>query len=387
MKKGIILSILLFSALASGIAQGIVFFSGTWEEALAKAKAEEKPIFVDAFTTWCGPCKVMSKSVFTDSRVGELYNASFVNMKIDMEQAPGLHFQETYPVSAYPTLYYINFDGAVLKKIVGAQQIESFLRIGQSVLASSGAGADNTALYEKGDRSPEVVYKYIRSLNQSGKSSLKVANEYLRGQQDLSSEMNRKIIFEAAQEADSRIFDLLVQNRQAIAALFPEPAVSEKIYSACLKTADKALDSKNEDLLQEAKEKMKLHYPQRAKAFAARVDMEKALLNKEVKNYLKALDQFTKNASGEPLAVLRQTAQYAARQHGEEPAALESAIALSVMAAEKGGTSSYYMDLAELYLKKGDKKSAGIAVEKAKSLSENEGPEEKQRVRDFLGKI
>ena len=115
--------------------------------------------------------------------------------------------------------------------------------------------------------------------------------------------------------------------------------------------------------------------------------MEKALLNKEVKNYLKALDLFTKNASEEPLALLRQTAQYAARQHGQESAALESAIALSVMAAVKGGTSAYYMDLAELYLKKGDKKSAATAVEKAKSLSENEGPEEKQRVRDFLGKI
>lgn len=387
MKKGIVLSGLLCFALVGGVAQGISFFGGSWEEALAKAKAEEKPIFVDAFTTWCGPCKVMSKSVFTDSRVGELYNASFVNMKIDMEQAPGLRFQETYPVSAYPTLYYINYDGSVLKKIVGAQQIESFLRIGQSVLSGSGAAATNAALYEKGDRSPEVVYKYIRSLNQSGKSSLKVANEYVRGQQDLSSEINRKIIFEATQEADSRIFDLLVQNRQAIAALYPEPAISERIYQACLKTADKALENKSEELLREAKDKMKLHYPQRAKAFAARMDMEKALLEKAVKDYLKALDLFVKNASEEPVSTLRQTAQFAVRQYGQEAAALESAIALSVIAAEKGGSSGYYMDLAELYLKKGDKKSAGAAVEKAKSLSENEGPEEKQRVRDFLGKL
>jgi len=387
MKKGIVLSGLLCFALVGGVAQGISFFGGSWEEALAKAKAEEKPIFVDAFTTWCGPCKVMSKSVFTDSRVGELYNASFVNMKIDMEQAPGLRFQETYPVSAYPTLYYINYDGSVLKKIVGAQQIESFLRIGQSVLSGSGAAATNAALYEKGDRSPEVVYKYIRSLNQSGKSSLKVANEYVRGQQDLSSEINRKIIFEATQEADSRIFDLLVQNRQAITALYPEPAISERIYQACLKPADKALENKSEELLREAKDKMKLHYPQRAKAFAARMDMEKALLEKAVKDYLKALDLFVKNASEEPVSTLRQTAQFAVRQYGQEAAALESAIALSVIAAEKGGSSGYYMDLAELYLKKGDKKSAGAAVEKAKSLSENEGPEEKQRVRDFLGKL
>jgi thiol-disulfide isomerase/thioredoxin len=387
MKKQWMSVIFFLSALVGGFSQGITFFKGTWEEALAKAKAEDRPIFVDAFTTWCGPCKVMSKSVFTDNRVGEVYNAGFINMKIDMEQAEGLRFQETYPVSAYPTLYYIAPDGQVLKKTVGAQQIESFIRIGQSVLANSGNSASITEAYEKGDRSPEVVYKYIKGLNQSGKSSLKVANEYLRGQQDLTTEINRKIIFEALQEADSRIFDLLVQNRQGIAVLFPEPAVSERIYNACMKTADKALANNSEELLKEAKEKMRLHYPQRAKAFAFRMDMEKALLEKDVKAYAKALDLFAKSAAGEPVSLLRQTAQYAAKQHGSDASVVGSAIALSILAAEKANTSGHYIDLAELYLQKGDKKSAGAAAAKAKSLSENEGPDEKQRVKDFSGKL
>ncbi|MFZ4426260.1 MAG: thioredoxin family protein [Saprospiraceae bacterium] len=387
MKKQWMLVMFLLSALVGGFSQGIVFFKGTWDEALAKAKAEDKPIFVDAFTTWCGPCKVMSKSVFTDNRVGEVYNAGFINLKIDMEQPEGLRFQETYPVSAYPTLYYIASDGQVLKKVVGAQQIESFARIGQSVLANSGGASAAAEAYEKGDRSPEVVLKHIKGLNQSGKSSLKVANEYLRSQQDLTTAINRKIIFEAVQEADSRIFDLLVQDRQGIATLFPEPAVSERIYNACMKTADKALENRSGELLQEAKEKMKDHYPQRAKAFAFRMDMEKALLEKDVKAYAKALDLFAKNASGEPVALLRQTAQYAAKQHGSDAAVIGSAIVLSVLAAEKANTAGHYIDLAELYLRKGDKKNAAEAAAKAKSLSENEGPEEKQRVRDFLGKI
>ena len=60
----IALSISLF-IVSSLTGQGIDFFHGTWEEALEKATAEEKPIFVDAYAVWCGPCKRMAREVFT----------------------------------------------------------------------------------------------------------------------------------------------------------------------------------------------------------------------------------------------------------------------------------------------------------------------------------
>ena len=54
-------SLLLLSAV---IGQGIEFFHGSWEEALAEAKKQEKPIFVDAFTTWCGPVSYTHLDVY-----------------------------------------------------------------------------------------------------------------------------------------------------------------------------------------------------------------------------------------------------------------------------------------------------------------------------------
>ena len=44
--------------------KGIQFFKGTWNELLAEAKKQNKPIFVDIYTTWCRPCKVLDKDVF-----------------------------------------------------------------------------------------------------------------------------------------------------------------------------------------------------------------------------------------------------------------------------------------------------------------------------------
>ena len=108
--KQFIFSLIILFAATSLQAAGIDFFQGTWEEALEKAKKEDKLIFVDAYTTWCGPCKRMSKQVFTQNEVGEFYNKNFISMKIDMEKTPGRKFQRKYPVSAFPTLYYIDGD-------------------------------------------------------------------------------------------------------------------------------------------------------------------------------------------------------------------------------------------------------------------------------------
>jgi len=67
-----------------GNSQGIEFFHGDWKDALAKAESEGKMLFVDAYTTWCGPCKKMASVVFPDPKVGAFFNEQFINIKIDI---------------------------------------------------------------------------------------------------------------------------------------------------------------------------------------------------------------------------------------------------------------------------------------------------------------
>lgn len=119
--------------------EGIDFFHGSWEEAKAKAAAENKPIFIDVYTTWCGPCKMMSRYTFTDEKVAEYYNKNFVCVKSDAERGEGVTLARKYKVRAYPTLLYTDKEGKILHKTEGALSANAFVQLGEKVMAKSAA--------------------------------------------------------------------------------------------------------------------------------------------------------------------------------------------------------------------------------------------------------
>jgi uncharacterized protein YyaL (SSP411 family) len=60
------------------------------DEALNKAKAENKPVLVSIGYSACHWCHVMEKESFEDEATAALMNTHFVNIKIDREERPDL---------------------------------------------------------------------------------------------------------------------------------------------------------------------------------------------------------------------------------------------------------------------------------------------------------
>lgn len=107
-------------------AEEVKFFSGSWKELLAKASKDKKPFWVDVYTTWCGPCKMMSKLTFTDDVVGKASNKSFLAYKADAENGDGIKIASDYNVDAYPTILFFSADGKLLGREEGMQDAEKF---------------------------------------------------------------------------------------------------------------------------------------------------------------------------------------------------------------------------------------------------------------------
>ena len=106
---------------------GVNFEDLTYSEALSKAAAENKLLFVDCYTSWCGPCKYMSEKVFTQKEAGDFFNPIFISVKYDMEKGEGKELASRFNVRAYPTFLIICPDGSVQHKIVGGGDLDKFI--------------------------------------------------------------------------------------------------------------------------------------------------------------------------------------------------------------------------------------------------------------------
>lgn len=115
-------------------AEGIQFFKGTFQEALEKAKIENKPLFLDIYATWCGPCKMLKKRTFSDKEVGDYFNTNFINIAIDGETKEGRDLINNYQVNGYPTLLILNKEGKQLTKQVGFVEPHILVNFGKRIV-------------------------------------------------------------------------------------------------------------------------------------------------------------------------------------------------------------------------------------------------------------
>ena len=136
MKKIAILSLFLaFSSLVSFAQSGIKFEEDAWALVVAKAKEENKLIFLDAYTSWCGPCKLLQTRVFPDPALGKYFGENFLSTKIDMEKGEGPSIAKKYNVRAYPTLLFIDPDTQkVVHKVLGYRSPEQLQQVANTAI-------------------------------------------------------------------------------------------------------------------------------------------------------------------------------------------------------------------------------------------------------------
>lgn len=213
--------------------EGIPFEELSFEEALEKTRKENKLLFIDCYTSWCGPCKMMSKQVFALKEIGEYFKDHFVSLKIDMEKGEGPDLARKYGVKAYPTMLILTPEGVVKYKLLGGMGPRSFMNKIQKGMEPGISYMELKEKYENGDRSPAVVSEYLITMNDAGdlKDKYNEPREFLNSLQgdDRFSVSAWKIYDVFETDYKSPEFKFLAENRKRFISQVEEKVVNKKI--------------------------------------------------------------------------------------------------------------------------------------------------------------
>jgi len=227
---------LVFLFSATLFADGIQFEHGSWSDILAKAKKENKIVFVDAFTTWCGPCKWMAANSFPDKAVGEYFNSTFINAKIDMEKGEGIEIAKKYVIRAYPTLLFVNGDGELVHRAVGARDAKGLLDLGKTASDPNQQILTLSKKFEAGDRDPAFLLKFANIAKDAGLSNAKeIGNAYLKTQKNLLTEENIKFVFSNTHTSNDEYYSFMLENKAKFAKVLGQDMFDARLKSSILR--------------------------------------------------------------------------------------------------------------------------------------------------------
>lgn len=182
MKKLVLSVVILCGFTMSLLAQGIQFREGSWKEILAIAKKENKLVFVDNYTSWCGPCKKMVSEIFPLKEVGDFYNANFICYKLDCEKGDGVEVAKTYQIMSFPTYLYVDGNGKLFYRSGAYMPAEKFIEEGKIALAEFSDKRtieEWEALYAKKKNNASFVKGYIAKRNRAKLDNADIFDQYV----------------------------------------------------------------------------------------------------------------------------------------------------------------------------------------------------------------
>lgn len=136
----LMLYLLLFITTATLSAQKINWI--TMDEALAAQQKEPKKIFMDVYTSWCGPCKLLDKKTFANKEVAQFINDNYYAVKFNAEGTEEItyldnvytnpnhdpnrkgrnsqhEFARALKVRGYPSMVFFDENGEYIQPITG----------------------------------------------------------------------------------------------------------------------------------------------------------------------------------------------------------------------------------------------------------------------------
>ncbi|WHF53015.1 thioredoxin fold domain-containing protein [Chryseobacterium gotjawalense] len=357
--------------------ESINFENTSFKEVLAKAKREKKLVFMDAYASWCGPCKLMEKNIFTLPAVKAYYNANFINARFDMEKGEGRDIALKYQVRSYPSFLFLNGDGEVVMKNYGYMGEEDFIAIAKEANNPLLVNSNPKQLFEKGESDPAFLLNMMRQNAQSDyELAKKVSERYFKVKKD--QELTRDDIgmllyfLKSPSDPNYQVFKDRKANivKEMSEDIYNQFDVNIKISKVMESSLDQNSGIINDD-----------YFYKNAVPLVGKAEAETALNRMKIiyypnvgnfKEYEKAALIYYKNADDfDPEELLK--AAWIFSEHVDNKTSLKKAEEWAEKSVMKSENAENTYILAKIYQKTGKKENAKIYAEIAKNLAQQQG--------------
>lgn len=247
-----------YSALVTAQDNHLPFAPLTYDEALATAHTEKKPILLYFHFDGCGACGKMEKEAFANPEVIEYYKEHFILKEVNTRKGEGIIINKKYNVRMHPTFIYIDHEESMGHQFTGLEEAIPFIQHGKDALCNIQALATYKIEYADGRRDAEFLYQYCYQLDIANDVRKTIVNEYLatQSQEQLTQEKNLKFIYDFAVynlqpmiERGSIPYRFLSENKGLFASIYNKRQVDLRILLILMQSMDEAVEKKDENLL------------------------------------------------------------------------------------------------------------------------------------------
>ncbi|MGJ1324382.1 thioredoxin fold domain-containing protein [Sphingobacterium faecium] len=399
--KKILLFLLILPFIAIGQEKGITFERGlNWNQIKEKAKKENKYIFVDIFTTWCGPCKYMSSTVFPQKKVGDFFNTKFVSTKIQMDKTDtdneevkswyeeAERFAKDYKIAAYPTFLIFNPQGELVHRMVGGGEADEFIERTKDALQPETQYYALLKDFENNPTDLSLAHRMIKAANTAYDESTAIkAEDVIISQtksQDLTKECASYLIANT-RTTQSKAFELLRNNPEKIDSLLGKYGEANRVVAsvAINEVLGTKIDFNNEPNWEALKSEINKKYSNIN--FEPIFKLMKAQYYVQSRNWTSLRDIIDSYLTSEDLSSNQLNSfAWEVFENSNDAACLDAALKWSKKAVEQDARSAYLDTYANLLYKKGDKTNAIKWQEQALSLANDD---EQENYSDTLSKM
>jgi thioredoxin-related protein len=376
-------------------AKGMQFLEAdSWEEVLKTAKKENKHIFLDAYTTWCGPCIMMAKKVFPLPEVGAFYNANYINVKVQLDTTSvdnekvkkwykdANYLMTTYGINAFPTYIFFNPDGQAVHREIGASDAEKFIAKGRDALDPDKQYYSLVRDFNKGNRDPIFLHKLMKAaVSTFDNTNIPVYQKaYFASKPDLLAPGNIELVMQLTKTSADTGFVLMQQYPEKFdEALKKKGAAFETVTAIILKEEFYPNLNDGENLLEKVdwaglENKAALKYPDYAHAAALRAKVMYFRVKQDFPAFTKAVTQMVESESGAPVdAGTLNGFAWMIFENCDDINCIIQAIAWSKKSVELNADPMFMDTYANLLHKSGNTKEAILWQKKAIGLLKQQG--------------